>query len=149
MRICIACGKTDDEVYFGKKTKRASGYTHTPKRCSRCVYRLRRRAKPYTQSNRAKVHFKRSTVAEVVSCPKNEYQGTFYGGDFKDTLRAGYWTLGMIVRIDDKKYAVCGNGLVMKTMKRLGYPADVKLPAQWLAEVTQEAWDDLGSQSAG
>ena len=88
----------------------------------------------------AKWAFRNGAVVEVLWCPHNEYPegGCFKPTVFRSTMQAGYWTLGMLVRIDGKRYVVCGNGIVMKTMKRLGFPLDVRLPAQWLTEVDDE-----------
>ena len=74
-------------------------------------------------------------MAEVVRCPHNEYSphSTFDGGDFRASLKAGVWTLGMIVDIDKKRFAVCGYGVVARTLKRLDYKA--RLRPQWLMEV--------------
>ena len=125
--ICIACGKTDDEVYFGGQYAR----------CGECRWKLRVRSREGKthKVKPAKVKYARSTVVEVIRCPHNEYQrhSTFDGGDFKESLKAGVWTLGMIVEINKKRYAVCGNGVVARTLKRLDYKA--RLRRQWLMEV--------------
>ena len=126
-KICLACGKTDDEVYFGKERLRPNGYVYTTKYCAVCYYKPH---PPVDKSKRATVHYRRGNLVRVLSCPHNEYQGPFYCNDFRDTLLDGFWTLGMVVSINGKKYAVCGNGVVMRTMKRRGYPLDVKLPSQ-------------------
>ena len=125
--ICIACGKTDDEVYFGGQYAR----------CGECRWKLRVRSRAgKTHKTRpAKVKYMKTTVVKVIQCPHNEYpqDSVFAGGDFRASLKAGVWTLGMIVEINKKRYAVCGNGVVARTLKRLDYKA--KLRRQWLMEV--------------
>ncbi len=125
--ICIACGKTDDEVYFGGQYAR----------CGECRWKLRGRSRAGRshKARRAKVKYGRTTVVEVVKCPHNEYakHAQFDGGDFRTSLKAGVWTLGMVVEINKKQYAVCGNGVVARTLKRLDYEA--RLRPQWLMEV--------------
>ena len=138
-RICWTCGGTDENVYFAS-TVRASGYNYTHIRCSGCQHKRKVALKNGTAKpiqKEPKWEFKKNTIIEVLKCPNNEYPvgNYFYSGGFHNTLLAGYWTLGMVVLIEGKKYAVCGNGIVMKTMKKLGYPLDVRLPAQWLTEV--------------
>ena len=137
MRICVGCGKTD--VYFAS-TVRASGYNYTHIRCTACQHKRKMAYKNGTAKpirKEPKWTFGRNTVVEIVKCPNNEYPkgNRFRSGDFHNTLQAGHWTLGMVVKIEGKKYAVCGNGIVMRTLKRLGYPLDVRLPQQWLTEV--------------
>lgn len=85
------------------------------------------------------VKFERHTILRVVSCPHNEYQkgAGFYSNDFMTTLAGGCWTLGMVVEANGKRYAVCGNGVYMRTLKKLGYPI-IDLPKQWLVEVRDE-----------
>ncbi len=134
MRICVACGKTDNEVHFNKMV-RSSGAIYAHIRCGECQWK--QRITNSTPVAIIKPIVGRNTVVEVLKCPHNEYPrgNRFSGGDFKTTLKGGAWTLGMIVRIKGIKYAVCGNGVVMRTLKSLGYPLGVKMPAQWLAEV--------------
>lgn len=139
MRICVACGKTDDEVHFNK-INRSNGTVYTHIRCGECQWKRRTRVENGTAvaiTRPGMAHMNKLAVVEVLKCPHNEYPrgNRFSGGDFKTTLKGGAWTLGMIVRIKGVKYAVCGNGVVMRTLKRRGYPLGVKLPAQWLAEV--------------
>ena len=134
MKICIACGRTD--VYFaGHKRLDGSVYRHI--RCTECQWKRRKNGKDKLITRPKMPRFGRNTRVHVLKCPHNEYDkgSHFMVGDFKETLRGGNWTLGMVVSIEDKKYAVCGNGVVMKTMKKLNYPLGVKLQPQWLAEV--------------
>ena len=74
-------------------------------------------------------------MVEVIRCPRNEYakHAQFAGGDFRISLKAGVGTLGMVVEINKKRYAVCGNGVVARTLRRLNYEA--RLRPQWLMEV--------------
>lgn len=147
-KICIACGETDDRVHFAISV-RASGYEYRDARCTACQWRRRealRRGTAKPLKKAAKWAFGKGAMVEVMWCPHDEFLkgSSFKTGVFHNTLIAGYWTLGMVVKIEDRRYVVCGNGIVMKTMKRLDFPLDVRLPAQWLTEVD----DDLGLQSS-
>ena len=138
-KICIACGETDDRVYFAS-TVRASGYRYRDARCTACQWKRREglrngTAKPLRKP--AKWAFGKGARVEVLRCPHEEFLkgSSFKSGVFHNTLIAGHWTLGMVVEIEERKYVVCGNGIVMKAMKRLDFPLDIRLPAQWLTEV--------------
>ncbi len=136
-QICIACGKTD--VNFASQTRK-TGVVYQYIRCISCQWKRRIRvqngtAKPIDKPNMPR--FRRNSRFRVLKCLHNEYEkgSSFLVGDFKETLRGGNWPLGMIVGIEDKKYAVCGNGVFVRTLKGLGYPLGIRMPTQWLAEV--------------
>ncbi len=139
MRICLACGETDHVVSFDKK-KQADGGTYVYTRCSACQWKRRSRrrkgiAAPVVRHKA--IRFGRNTMVTVVSCPHNEYQkgAEFWSNDFLTTLAGGCWTLGMVVEANGKRYAVCGMGVYMRTLKKLNFPDGVAMPAQWLEEI--------------
>ena len=147
-RICESCGGTDEEVRFNKIT-RPDGTLYWYKKCAECKYkRDKARYKSFAEGtelipkgSKEKVKRPRKGSVWVLWCPNNKYpRGSFFNNsEFKDTLSEGYWPLGMLVKIQEQKYAVCGNGVVMRTLKQLGYPLEVELPKQSLNEVNGRA----------
>jgi hypothetical protein len=144
--ICESCGGTDKEVKFNKIT-RPDGTLYWYKRCAECKYKkdkARQKAQAEgTVLKGRKQMAKRPRISSVwvLWCPKDAYQrGSFFNrSEFKATLREGYWPLGMLVKIREQKYAVCGSGVVARTWKRLGYPLNVEWTEQWLMEVNGRA----------
>ena len=146
MRICVSCGKTDDEVFFESR-HRKTGAIYYYNKCSACQWKRRTSlrhgtAKPKVQHTAVK--FGRNTMVTVVSCPHDEYTegAEFFSSDFLTTLAGGCWTLGMVVEANGKRYVVCGNGVYMRTLKKLGYPDGVAMPRQWI-EATKLATDEF------
>ena len=146
MQICVRCGKTNEVVSFSTM-ERKDGTLYYYKQCTECVWkRDKRRKKAIKEGNILKgrpgaVKRPRKGSVWVLWTPNNEYpRGNYFNNsEFMDTLKAGVWTLGMLVKIQEQKYAVCGNGVVMRTMKQLGYPLGVSLPEQSLIEVNGRA----------
>jgi len=146
VRICVTCGKTDEVVSFATK-KRKDGTLYHYRQCTECVWKRtkRRRAAERAgwtiKSKRGAVKRIKQGSVHVLWCPNNEYpKGNYFNnGEFMDTLKAGVWTLGMLIKIQEQKYCVCGNGFVMRTLKQLNYPLGIDLPEQSLVEVNGRA----------
>ncbi len=139
MKICVSCGKTDNEVFFESRTRK-TGAVYVYNKCSACQWLRKTSLRHGTAKPKVKheaVKFGRNTTITVVSCPHDEYTegAEFWSNDFLTTLAGGCWTLGMVVEANGKRYAVCGIGVYIRTLKRLKYPEGVAMPAQWLEEI--------------
>ena len=146
IRICIRCGKTDKEVRFDRQV-RPNGTVYIRPVCGQCIWKYNKKRAglvrqgliPQGIPGRAKRPMRGSVY--VLWCPNEEYpRGNFFNNaEFRETLNEGYWPLGMLIKIKEQKYAVCGSGVVMKTWRQLNYPLNVEWPEQWLIEINGRA----------
>lgn len=146
MRICIRCGQTDETVSF-TTLERKDGTLYHYRQCTGCVWK---RNKARLEANKEGTILKgRRDAAKrpmrdsvwVLWCPNGDYprDSYFNNSEFRETLNEGYWPLGMLVKIKEQKYAVCGSGVMARTWKQLGYPLNIEWPEQTLAEVNGRA----------
>ena len=121
MKACFVCGRTEEEgakFYDRKRT------------CSRC----RRRARKKREADALKGKFPEGSKVFVEWCPHNEYpRGHYFRSmEFYKTLKCGYYTLGMIISVNKKKYTICGHGRSYMALKKMGYPMKCTFPSQWV-----------------
>ena len=138
MKTCLDClGKEEDGAKFSPNRKV----------CNQCRW-TRRKIRVELEGRmggkspeKIGVRFPRVTDFHILWSPKSEYpRGHYFGnGEFVETLKAGLFTMGMIVRSRDKKYVVCGSGSADLWLKKLGYPLNAVFPEQWLVQVDGQA----------
>ena len=138
MRVCLDClGKEEDGAKFSPNRKV----------CNQCRWKRRKiRAELEGRMGgkspeKIGVRFPRVTDFHILWSPKNGYPRGHYfnNGEFVETLEAGMFALGMIVKSREKKFVVCGEGRANLELKKRDYPLNARFPKQWLKEINGRA----------